>query len=54
LVREHRPICLLAEVLLVGVLPVEVLPPMVLLALEGEMVLAESLLLEKKERIPPE
>jgi len=40
---------LLAEVLLV-----EVLPPVVLLALEGEMVLAESLLLEEKERIPPE
>jgi hypothetical protein len=44
---------LLAEVLLVEVLPVEVLPPVVLLALEGEMVLAESLLLEEKERIPP-
>jgi len=46
--------CLLAEVLLVGVLPVEVLPPVVLLALEGEMVLAGSLLLEEKEKIPPE
>jgi len=45
--------CLLAEVLLVEVLLVEVLLPVVLLALEGEMVLAESLLLEK-ERIPPE
>jgi len=41
--------CLLAEVLLV-----EVLPPAVLLALEGKMVLAESLLLEEKEKIPPE
>jgi len=40
---------LLAEVLLV-----EVLPPMVLLALEGEIVLAESLLLEERERIPSE
>jgi len=45
---------LLAEVLLVGVLPVEVLPPVVLLALEGEMVLAESLRLEEKGKIPPE
>jgi len=45
--------CLLAKVLLVEVLPVEVLPPVVLLALEGGMVLAESLLLKEKERIPP-
>ena len=49
LVHEHQSMCLLAEVLLV-----EVLPPVVLLALEGEMVLAESLFLEEKERIPPE
>jgi len=46
--------CLLAEVLFVGVLPVEFLLPVVLLALEGEMVLAESLRLEKKGKIPPE
>jgi len=46
--------CLLAEVLLVEVLPVEVLPPVVLHALEGEMVLAESLFLGEKEKIPPE
>jgi len=39
---------LLVEVLLAGVLP-----PAVLLAVE-EMVLAESLFLEEKERIPPE
>ena len=45
--------CLLAEVLLVEALLVGVLPLVVLLALEGEVVLAESLLLEKKERIPP-
>ena len=45
--------CLLAEVLLVGVLLVEFLLPVVLLALEGEMVLAESLRLEKG-KIPPE
>jgi len=45
---------LLAEVLLVGVLPVEALPPVVLLALEGEMMLAESLRPEEKEKIPPE
>ena len=41
--------CLLAGVLLAGVC---LLP--VLLAVEGEMVLAESLLLEEKEKIPPE
>ena len=46
--------CLLAEVLLLGVLPVEFLLPVVLLALEGEMVLAESLHLEEKGKIPPE
>jgi len=46
--------CLLAEVLLVGVLPVEFLLPVVLLVLEGEMVLAESLRLEEKGKIPPE
>jgi len=45
--------CLLVEVLLV-VLPVEFLLPVVLLALEGEMVLAESLHLEEKGKIPPE
>jgi len=45
--------CLLAEVLLVEVLPVEVLPPVVLLVLNGEMVLAKSLLLEEKEKVPP-
>jgi hypothetical protein len=44
---------LLAEVLLVEVLLVGVLPLMVLLALEREMVLAVSVFLEKKERIPP-
>jgi len=41
-------------VLLVGVLPVEFLLPVVLLALEGEMVLAESLRLEEKGKIPLE
>jgi len=46
--------CLLAEILLVGALLVRVLPLVVLLAVEGEMVLAMSVLLEKKERIPPE
>ena len=39
---------LLARVLLGGVLPFEVL-----LAAKGEMVLAVSVFLEKKERIPP-
>jgi len=39
--------CLLAEVLLV-----EVLPPVVLLALVGKMVLAASGLLEKKRKTP--
>ena len=37
-----------------GVLLARVLPPEVLLAAEGEMVLAVFVLLEKKERIPPE
>jgi len=46
--------CLLAEALLVEVLLVGVLPLVVLLAVEGEMVLAVSVFLEKKERIPPE
>jgi hypothetical protein len=46
--------CLLAEVLLVGALLVGVLPLVVLLAFEGEMILAVSVFLEKKERIPPE
>jgi len=40
---------LLIETLLVGVLLL-----VVLLAIEGEMVLAKSVFLEKKERIPPE
>ena len=46
--------CLLAGVLLIEVLLVGVLPLVVLLAIEGEMVLAESLFLEEKEKIPPE
>ena len=46
--------CLRSEVLLVGVLPVEFLLPVVLLALKGEKVLAESLHLEEKGKIPPE
>jgi len=41
--------CLLFEVLPAGVLPSVVLP-----ALGGEMVLAVSGLLEKRERTPPE
>ena len=45
--------CLLARVLLVEVLLAEVLPLAALLAVE-EMVLAESLFLGEKERIPPE
>ena len=44
---------LLAEVLLVEVLLVGVLPLVLLLALEREMVLVVSVFLEKKERIPP-
>ena len=44
---------LLAEVLLAEVLLVGVLPLVVLLALEGEMALVASGLLEKKEKIPP-
>ena len=43
---------LLAEALLAGVLLSGVLPFEVLLAVEGEMVLAVSVFLEKKERIP--
>jgi len=46
--------CLLAGVLLIGVLLAGVLPLVVLLAVEEEMVLAESLFLGEKERIPPE
>jgi len=46
--------CLLAEAPLVGALLIGVLPFVVLLAVKGEMVLAESVFLEKKERIPPE
>jgi len=45
---------LLAEALLAGVLLGGVLPFEVLLAVEGEMVLAMCVFLEKKERIPPE
>jgi len=41
--------CFLAEILLV-----EVLPPVVLLALVGEVVLVASGLLEKKGKTPPE
>ena len=41
--------CLPAGVLLAGVLP-----PKVLLTAEGEMVLAVSVLLKKKEKILPE
>jgi len=44
--------CLLVEVLLVEALLVGVLPLVVLLALEGEMALVASGLLEKKEKIP--
>jgi hypothetical protein len=44
--------CLLAEVLLVEALLVGILPLVVLLALEGEMALVASGLLEKKEKIP--
>jgi hypothetical protein len=44
---------LLAEALLAGVLLGGVLPFEVLLVAEGEMVLAVSVFLEKKERIPP-
>ena len=44
--------CLLAEVLLVEALLVGVLPLVVLLALEGEMALVASGLLERKEKIP--
>jgi len=40
--------------LLVGVFLVEVLPLVVLLAVEGEMVPAVSVLLGRKERIPLE
>jgi len=46
--------CLLAGVLLIEVLLAGVLPLAVLLAVEGEMVLAESLFLGEKEKIPPE
>ena len=40
--------------LLLGVLPAGVRLLLVFLAVEGEMVLAESLRLEEKEKIPPE
>jgi len=46
--------CLLAGVLLLGVFLAGVRLLLVLLAVEGEMVLAESLCLEEKEKIPPE
>jgi len=46
--------CLLVEILLVGALLVRVLPLVVLLAVEGVTILAVSVFLEKKERIPPE
>ena len=46
--------CLLAGLLLIEALLVGVLLLVVLLAIEGEMVLAEFEFLEKKERIPPE
>ena len=46
--------CLLAGVLLIEVLLAGVLPLAVLLAVEGEMVLAESLFLGEKEKIPLE
>ena len=46
--------CLLAGVLLIEVLLARVLPLAVLLAVEGEMVLAESLFLGEKEKIPLE
>jgi len=42
--------CFLAEVLLVGALLVGVLPFEVLLAVEGKMVLAVSMFLEKREK----
>ena len=53
-VHAHQPICLLAEVLLVETPLDEDLLLVALLAVEEEMVLAESVFLEKKERIPPE
>jgi len=46
--------CLLAEVLQAAALLVGVLPLEVLLVAEGEMVLAVSMFLEKKEKIPSE
>jgi len=46
--------CLQAGMLLIEVLLAGVLPLVVLLAVKGEMVLAESLFLGEKERIPPE
>ena len=46
--------CLLAEVLLVETPLDEDLLLVVLLAVEEEMVLAESVFLEEKEKIPPE
>jgi len=46
--------CLLVGVLLLGVLLAGVCLLMVLLVVEEEMVLAESLRLGEKEKIPPE
>jgi hypothetical protein len=46
-------VCLLVGVLLAEVLLAGVLPLVVLLAVEEEMVPAESLFLEEKEKIPP-
>jgi len=46
--------CLLAGVLLIEFLLAGVLPLAVLLAVEGEMVLAESLFMGEKEKIPLE
>jgi len=46
--------CLLAEVLLAGVLLIVILPLEVFLAAEREMVLAVSVFLEKREKILPE
>ena len=46
--------CLLAGELLLGVLLAAVRLLLVLLAVEEEMVLAESLRLGEKEKIPPE
>ena len=54
MIHAHRPICPLAGVPLTGVLLAGVLPPVVLLALVGKMVLVASGLLEEKGKTPPE